>query len=609
MEDPSLESTHGGGFGELMVKSDENGRKKHGSTSKGDEEAFPLAEREQAEYDEFVKHFDDRVKNLAEGEIVRGRVLQITPSEVVVDVGFKSEGVVNAAEFLDYSGQMTIKEGDEVDVLIERTEDMSGYVRLSREKAEKMKVWDLVDRAFRAGTPIKGRVIDRIKGGLAVDIGVKAFLPGSLIDIKPAKNLDAYRGREIEVKVINLDKKRGNIVLSRRAVLEVEYEEKKRKTLESLHEREVLRGFVKNLTDYGAFIDLGGMDGLLHISDMSYGRLGHPSEIFKVGDEVDVIVLKFDPETERVSLGHKQLFEDPWLTVLDKYPIDSRVVGRVVNLTDYGAFVALEDGVEGLIHVSEMSWTKKVKNPSKLLNVGDEIECIVSDVNMDQRRISLSLRAAEPNPWEAIAEKYPPGSRIKGIVRNLTDFGAFVEIEEGIDGLVHISDMSWTRRVKHPSEIVKKGDTVEAKVSSVDIVGQRISLSMKDLLPDEWERFANNHSLGETMEGDVVSIADFGVFVRLENTVEGLVHISEIDRVGDQRLDEMFRVDDRLLVRIIKVDREERRIGLTYLEKISAAPEPPPEAASPRKKPRKKKGDASTEEEAPASAEGSSEEA
>ena len=378
-------------------------------------------------------------------------------------------------------------------------------------------------------------------------------------------------------------------MLSRKAVLEVEYEEKKKKTLENLKEGRILTGTVKNLTDYGAFIDLGGMDGLLHISDMSYGRLGHPSEMFKVGDEVEVIVLKFDPETERVSLGHKQRFEDPWLTVPDKYAVGSRVVGRVVNLTDYGAFVALEDGVEGLVHVSEMSWTKKIKNPSKILNVGDEVECVVSDLNMDQRRISLSLRAAEPNPWEMLLDRYPLGCRIRGVVRNLTDFGAFVEIEEGIDGLVHISDMSWTRRVKHPSEIVKKGDTVEAVVTNIDVENQRISLSMKELLPDEWERFANNHSLGETMEGDVVSIADFGIFVRLEDAVEGLVHISEVDRVGEQKLEDMFRVGDKLLVRIIKIDREERRIGLTYLEKIAAAPEPPPDA--PKKAKKKKKGD------------------
>jgi len=492
---------------------------------------------------------------------------------------------------------VTIRVGDEIDVLIEKTEDISGYVQLSREKAEKMKVWDVVDKAYRTGVPIKGRVIDRIKGGLTVDIGVKAFLPGSLIDVKPTKNLDGFRGKEIEVKVISLDKKRGNIVLSRKAVLEVEYEEKKKKTLENLREGRVLIGSVKNLTDYGAFIDLGGMDGLLHISDMSYGRLGHPSEMFKVGDDIEVIVLKFDAETERVSLGHKQRFEDPWLTVPDKYPLGARVGGRVVNLTDYGAFLALEDGVEGLIHVSEMSWTKKVKNPSKILNLGDEVECIVSDVNMDQRRISLSLRAAEPNPWGLLVERYPIGSRVSGVVRNLTDFGAFVEIEDGIDGLVHISDMSWTRRVKHPSEVLKKGDTVEAVITNIDAENQRISLSMKELMPDEWERFANNHSLGETMEGEVTSMADFGVFIRLEDSIEGLVHISEVDRVGEQKLEDLFRVGDRLLVRIIKVDREERRIGLTYLEKVSAATEAAPEpATAAKKKTKRKKGEGEAKE-------------
>jgi small subunit ribosomal protein S1 len=563
-----------------------------------DDEIAQLDGRDQADYEEFVRLFGETPRNLAEGEIIRGRVLSVTSTDVLLDIGFKSEGIVPAHEFHDFNGKTTVKEGDEVDVLVERTEDGSGYVQLSREKAEKMKVWEVVENAFRAGTALKGRVIDRIKGGLSVDIGVRAFLPGSLIDVKPTKNLESYRGREIEVKVISLDRKRGNIVLSRKAVIEVEHEAKKKKTLEVLKEGRTMRGSVKNLTDYGAFVDLGGMDGLLHISDMSYGRLSHPSEMLKVGDEIDVLVLKFDADTERVSLGHKQLYEDPWLTVLDKYPIGTRILGHVVNLTDYGAFVALEDGVEGLIHVSEMSWTKKVKNPSKILNVGEDVECVVSDINMDQRRISLSLRAAEPNPWHQLIEKYPVGTKIHGVVRNLTDFGAFVELEEGIDGLVHISDMAWTRRVKHPSEVVKKGEEVDAVITHIDIDNQRISLSMKELLPDEWERFANNHSLGETMEGEVTSIAEFGVFARLEDGIEGLVHISEIDRVGEQRLDEMFRIGDKLLVRIIRVDREERRIGLTYLEKVSAAPEPAPEA-----KTTKKKKNEAAEDEAEASSE------
>jgi small subunit ribosomal protein S1 len=382
------------------------------------------------EYETLLAQYEDSFKNLQEGQIIRGRILTITPSEVIVDIGYKSEGIIPISEFTDYSGQVMVKEGDAVDVLLERTEDQNGYVVLSKDKAEKMKVWDEVEKAYRSGSSVKGRVIDRIKGGLAVDIGVKAFLPGSLVDVKPVKNLESLRGKEYEFKVISVDKKRGNIVLSRKAVVEVEQEARKKETLQLLEEGRVLRGVVKNLTDYGAFVDLGGLDGLLHVTDMSWGRVNHPSDIVKVGDEIDVVVLKFDRETERVSLGTKQLTDDPWNHVPERYPVGSRVTGRVTNVTDYGAFVELEEGVEGLVHVSEMSWSKKIKSPSKVVSPGDTVEAVITDVNPEARRISLSLKETLPDPWESVVQKYAVGSRVSGKVRNLTDFGAFVEIEE-----------------------------------------------------------------------------------------------------------------------------------------------------------------------------------
>ena len=480
------------------------------------------------EYEHLLAQYENSFKNLQEGQIIRGRVLSITPSEVIVDIGYKSEGIIPLSEFTDFSGQVTIKQGDPVDVLLERTEDQNGYVVLSKDKAEKMKVWDEVEKSYRSGSTVRGRVIDRIKGGLAVDIGVKAFLPGSLVDVKPVKNLEALRGKDLDFKVISVDKKRGNIVLSRKAVVEVEQEARKKETLQLLEEGRVLRGTVKNLTDYGAFVDLGGLDGLLHVTDMSWGRVNHPSDLVKVGDEIDVVVLKFDRETERVSLGTKQLTEDPWAHVPEKYPAGSRVTGRVTNVTDYGAFVELEDGVEGLVHVSEMSWSKKIKNPAKVVSPGDTVEAIVSDVNPEARRISLSLKDTLPGSvGERRRRSTPVGSRVSGKVRNLTDFGAFVEIEEGIDGLVHVSDMSWTRRVKHPSEVLKKGDDVEAIITSIDQENRRISLSIKEFQPNDWQTFKEKHQPGDVVEGVVTRVADFGVFVQIEGLVEGLMHVSE----------------------------------------------------------------------------------
>jgi small subunit ribosomal protein S1 len=565
------------------------------------------------EYEHLLAQYEDSFRNLQEGQIIRGRVIGITPSEVIVDIGYKSEGIIAVSEFTDFSGNVTVKEGDAVDVLLERTEDQNGYVVLSKDKAEKMKVWDEVEKSYRSGSTVRGRVIDRIKGGLAVDIGVKAFLPGSLVDVKPIKNLESLRGKDFDFKVISVDKKRGNIVLSRKAVVEVEQEAKKKETLQLLEEGRVLRGTVKNLTDYGAFVDLGGLDGLLHVTDMSWGRVNHPSDLVKVGDEIDVVVLKFDRETERVSLGTKQLTDDPWTHVPERYPTGSRVKGRITNVTDYGAFVELEEGVEGLVHVSEMSWSKKVKNPSKMVSPGDTVEAVVSDVNREARRISLSLKDTLPDPWDGVLEKYAIGSRVTGKVRNLTDFGAFVEIEEGIDGLVHVSDMSWTKRVKHPSEILKKGDDVEAIITSVDQENRRISLSIKEFQPNDWQTFRERHKAGDVVEGVVTRVADFGVFVQIESLVEGLMHVSETPIPRGAKLSDHYHEADTVRARILRIEDTEMKVGLSglNLDEVSTpappevvpetAPEvaPEAEAAQPapvkKKRSRKKAEDSSTE--------------
>jgi small subunit ribosomal protein S1 len=519
-------------------------------------------EEDPQEYARLLDLYDNSFRNIAEGEVVKGTVLKVTESEVVVDVGYKSEGIIPVDEFLDEGGQVTVQPGDVVDVLLERTEDREGHIVLSREKAEKMKIWDEVERAFAEKKVVIGRVIERIKGGLAVDIGVRAFLPGSQIDVRPVRNLDALKGQELRMRVIKVNKKRGNIVLSRKVLLEEENAEKKKQTLEMLAEGKVLRGVVKNITDYGAFIDLGGIDGLLHITDMSWGRVGHPSELFKVNDEIDVVVLKYDAATERVSLGHKQLIQDPWTTAMDRYPVGARVSGKVVSLTDYGAFVELEAGVEGLIHVSEMSWSKRVKHPSKILNVGDTVEAMVLGVDPAARRISLGLKQVESNPWSELAEKYPVGTRIKGKVRNLTEFGAFVEVEEDIDGLIHISDMSWSKRIKHPSEVLKKGDVVEAMVLSIDAENQRLSLGLKQLATDIWEDFFSRHKVGDTIEGKIVRLTNFGAFVELDEGIEGLIHVSEFDdSQGGEKIN--LEVDKAYPMKIIKLSPAERKIGLS----------------------------------------------
>jgi len=537
---------------------------------------------EPAESGEFARMLAESERSLREGELIRGRVVQVTNDEVLVDIGYKSEGMIPRHEFGGAGGDKLPQPGDEIEAILERTESSSGYVVLSHERARRNRAWDTVEDAFKTGATVKGRVLERVKGGLAVDIGVRAFLPGSIADSRPLKNLDVLKGRELEFRVVGLDRKRGNIVLSRKAILDEIADVKRKEAQVALADGRVLKGLIKNITDYGAFVDLGGIDGLLHVTDMSWGRVGHPSEVVKVGETVEVKVLKFDAETGRISLGMKQLKPDPWQDLPAHYPVGARVRGKVVSLTDYGAFVELEEGVEGLIHVSEMSWTKRIKNPSKLLKVGDLIEAVIADVNPETRRLSLSLRATEPNPWEQLAEKYRIGDRITGTVRNLTDFGAFVEIEDGIDGLVHVSDMSWGRRVKHPSEVLKKGDQIQAILTAIDIENRRISLSIKEFRPNEWEQFAAAHQPGDLLEGTVAKVADFGVFVRLPEGLEGLMHVSETDLPRGEKPSEHFHEGDPVRVKILRIEPAEQRIGLSSRgvsqESTPAEAKPPADA-------------------------------
>jgi small subunit ribosomal protein S1 len=522
--------------------------------------AIPLGEEEE-NYEQLLDQYGAR--KFEEGEVMKGTVLKITDTDVVVDIGYKSEGVIPVAQFIDPSGHVTIKVGDVIDVLLEDTEDLDGHIVLSKEKAEKVKVWEEVEKAYNENTIVRGRVIERIKGGLSVDIGVRAFLPGSQIDVRPVKNLDVLKGKEIECRVIKLNRKRGNIVLSRKLVLETEQQRKKAFTLEALREDAEVRGVVKNITDYGVFIDLGGIDGLLHVTDLSWGRVNHPSEMFNVGDEITVKILKYDREKERVSLGYKQLTPDPWTLVRQVYPVGARVTGKVVNITDYGAFVELEAGVEGLIHVSEMSWSKRVKHPSKVLQIGQDVEAVVLDVDLENRRISLGMKQTEPDPWTTLAERYAIGSIIAGRVRNLTDFGAFIEVEEGIDGLVHVSDIS-PRRIKHPSEVLKKGERVDAVILNIDTENHRLSLGIKQLQPDVWEQFFTSHQVGDMVRGRIVRHAPFGVFVELDEGVEGLCHVSEIDEADRQNLENRFRLSDEGDFKIIKLSSAEHKIGLSH---------------------------------------------
>ncbi len=500
-----------------------------------------------------------------EHKLLKGKVVAITPTDVLVDVGLKSEGIVPVEEFTSPSGEVSVKPGDEVEVFIERLEDANGYVVLSKVKAQKMKAWEEVENAFKENRPIKGVILDRVKGGLAVDVGVRAFLPGSLVDLQPVRNLRALKGQEVELKVIKVNRKRGNIVLSRKAYLEERVSVQKEKILACIAEKKSLIGTVKNLTNFGAFIDLGGVDGLLHVTDMSWKRVNHPSELFKVGDQVEVLILNYDEETGKLQLGYKQREPSPWKSVAEKYPIGTKVLGKVISLTNYGAFIELEPGIEGMIHVSEMSWTKKVKHPSAVLEVGQEVEVVILDIDSDAQRISLGLKQASPNPWDIITEQFQVGDRVKGKVRNITDFGIFVEVLEGVDGLVHISDLSW-KRVNHPSELIKKGDEVEAVIINIDAVNQRLSLSMKALMPDIWEEFFRSHYVGDVVTGTVTKLVDFGAFVDLGDGVEGLVHISELSDKHIQSCSEVVEAGKAYSFKIIRLEPHEKRIGLSLKE-------------------------------------------
>ncbi len=508
-----------------------------------------------------LETFTAETEALNESRIHKGTVLKITATHVVVDIGSKSEGLVPVAEVHDSEGNPKVQPGDEIDVMVQHGQAEEGYVVLSYQKAQRVRVWDDIEKAYNDKTPIKGKIVERVKGGLSVDIGARAFLPGSQVDLKPVRNLDALKGQDIEVRVIKLNKKRGNIVVSRKQMLEEEVGEKRAKTLEKLAEGAVMTGVVKNLTDYGAFVDLGGIDGLLHITDMSWGRLTHPRDLVNVGDEIHVKVLKYDKDKQRVSLGFKQLTPDPWLDAAHRYPVGAHVKGRVISITDYGAFVELEQGIEGLVHVSEMTWSKRTKHPSKMVNLGQQVETVVLNVNPQERRISLGLKQLETNPWETLHEKYPVGATVEGRVRNLTDFGAFIEIEDGIDGLVHVSNLSWTKRVKHPSEVLKKGDKVKTIVLGIDSDQRRLSLGVKQLQPDIWETFFSTRRVGDVLHGKVLRVASFGAFVEVADGVEGLCHNSEAaDPHGTPiRLEPGQEFD----FKIIKMNPDEKKVGLS----------------------------------------------
>ncbi len=507
--------------------------------------------------------YEETFRNFEEGTITEGRVVALTKDKVVVDIGYKSEGMIPSDQFSPDDLQR-LKVGDRIQVYIEECEDAEGNLVLSKEKADKMKIWEDLERLYKEEKSIEGKILSRIKGGMMVDIGVKAFLPGSQIDLHPVRDLDSLVGKTFPLKIIKINHRRGNVVVSRRVLLEETRDKKRQTTLSTLKEGQLIQGTVKNITDYGAFIDLGGIDGLLHITDMSWGRVGHPSEMFQVGDKVEVTVLKYDRETGRISLGLKQKSADPWTNVAAKYPIGTKVRGRVVSLTDYGAFVELEPGVEGLVHVSEMSWTHEVRHPSRVVTVGDQVEAVVLNVDPANRKISLGMKQTAPNPWDMIEAKYPPGTRIEGKVKSLTDFGAFIGLEEGIDGLIHISDMSWTKHIKHPSELFKKGQKVEAVVLRIDKEKERLSLGYKQLTRDPWDdEIPSRYRVGETATGKVSKLAEFGLFVELEGGVEGLIHVSEAGLEPQVRLEEKFKLQDEVTAKIIKVDREERKIALS----------------------------------------------
>jgi small subunit ribosomal protein S1 len=526
----------------------------------------PASDEKPAAAEDFGSVLDsftaEAAEAVSEDHVLKGTVLKLTATHVVVDIGAKSEGMLPLAEVLDHEGNPRFKPGDEIDVMRDKGEAEEGYINLSFLKAQKLRAWDDIEKAYSENQPIHATVVERTKGGVTVDInGARAFLPGSQIDLRPVHNLDGMKGQSFDVAIVKLNKKRGNIVVSRKQLLEAEQNEKRSKTLEHLQEGTILTGVVKNLTDYGAFVDLGGIDGLLHITDMSWGRLTHPKDLVNVGDQIQVKVLKYDGDKQRVSLGFKQLTPDPWLDAEHRYPVSAHVHGRVISVTDYGAFVELEQGIEGLVHVSEMTWSKRMKHPSKLVNVGDQVDCVVLNVNPGERRISLGMRQLAANPWDSLIDKFPVGATVEGRVRNLTDFGAFIEIEEGIDGLVHVSNLSWTKRVKHPSEVLKKGDRVKAVILAIDTEKRRLSLGVKQLQPDVWESFLRDRRIGDVVHGKVLRVATFGAFVEIAEGIEGLCHNSEaVDGNGQPLHLEPGQEHD---FKIIKMSPEEKKVGLS----------------------------------------------
>jgi len=519
----------------------------------------------------FSELYESSLKKLEEGEIVNGTIVAITGDEILVDVGYKSEGTISLREFPD---PKSLKVGDQIEVLLEKKEDQDGVIVLSKEKADFYKTWDQIYDLFERAETVQGKVIELVKGGLSVDIGVRAFLPASQVGLRPIKELNSLIGQTLPMKIIKLNKRRRNIVLSRKAVLVEEREKLRSELIKTIDVGQTCEGEVKNITDFGAFVDIGGMDGLLHITDITWGRIKHPSEVLAIGDKIKVIVLDFDKENERVSLGMKQLAKHPWAEIENRYKIGQHVKGKIRNITDYGAFVELEPGIEGLIHISEMSWTRRVKHPSKLMAVGDTVEAVILSIDSKAERISLGLRQTEPDPWQTMSELYPIGTIIEGKVRNITDFGAFVEVEEGIDGLVHISDISWTRRIKHPSEVLRKGQRVQVMVLNIDVPNRRISLGMKQLTEDPWSKVEDIFKLGEDLEGEVVKITSFGLIIKLKDDIEGLLHISEICDKHIDNLEKFFRVGDLLNLRVININREERKINLSLREYLHSHNEP-----------------------------------
>ncbi len=554
---------------EELTPAEEGAAKASVSPEEGKREGRELPRRDETVEDstlreDFQTLYEESLKTLEEGQIVKGTVIEITPDHVTVDVGYKCEGQIPIQEFIKRDKKVDVKIGDRIDVLLERKESEEGLLTLSKEKADKVRTWREVSRSCREGEIIEGEIVSKVKGGLSVDVGgILAFLPGSQIDLKPVRNLDALLGRRLRFKVIKFNRKRNNIVLSRRILLEEERKVLREETLKNIQEGTIVDGTVKSLTDYGAFVDLGGMDGLLHITDISWGRIGHPSEKLSMGDRVKVKILHFDREKEKVSLGLKHALPDPWDSVTQKYPVGSRTKGKVVNVTDYGVFVELEEGIEGLVHISELTWSKKMKHPSKIVHIGDRVEVMVLDCDPAKRRISLGMKQIEPNPWALIEEKYPVGSRVVGRVKTITDFGIFVGFEEGVDGLVHVSEMSWTKKIKHPSELYRKGQEVEAVVLSIDPRNERFSLGVKQLTPDPWKEVSRRYRKGEVVTGKITNLTDFGAFVELEEGIEGLIHVSEISREKVERPSDVLKAGDTVSAVVLHVDSNERRIGLS----------------------------------------------